>query len=400
MKILHSGDWHIGELTGPVVDGQNARLMDTIQCIDHLIETAKQEQPDVIVIPGDLFDKSKLWSDTMLYLIDIAAKKLRQCAGVAPTVLLFGTENHDNPMAFKNIRSMGIPNLYVITKPQIFTIQTNSGPLQIAGVPGLDKGNFRTLNPGMDPSEENQVCSKLLGDVVLGLGAQVNPEMPSIMLAHYSIAGCELDNGQQHIFTQNEVILPREALTVSPFDLVCLGHIHRAQEVPHCDRPVFYSGSLNGLTFNEEGQEKGFWIHDINNKKHAGFCYQHISRFIKTPAREFLTMEVDFTDSVDLQFDMKWKLAGIGPDMANTLLTFPTVSKIVRLHFRCTDDQAKQLSLKEMEKLLLTGGAFYVSEIKRIKDVDYLSKQELSENTGPMESLRTWCRVNGLAPEE
>ncbi|HBX22630.1 MAG TPA: exonuclease subunit SbcD [Desulfotomaculum sp.] len=406
MKILHTADWHLGELTGPVVDGQNVRLMDTVRCIDYLVDKANEEKPDVILIAGDLFNKSQMWASPMLNLIDIAASRLRKLAAIAPTVLMYGTANHDSMDAFKNIDLMYIPSLDIITTPAFFTVQTKSGPLQVAVVPGLDKGHFRAQYPGMDATEENAICSKLLGDLVLGLGVQVDQSIPSILMSHYTVAGCEYDNGQMTIFNNSEVILPKEALAASPFDLVCLGHIHKDQEVDHCVVPTFYSGPPNGLTFNEEGQRKGFWMHEIVDPESVpdairgfGKSARVRSFFIKTPAREFLTMNVDLREAVDLEMELKWQLAGIGVD-GEALLMFPTTGKIVRLHYQCTEEQKKQLNHREMEQLLYKGGAFYVSEIKPVQVVAALSKQEMSENAGPQENLRSWCRAEGFTAEE
>ncbi len=389
MRILHTADWHLGEFPGPVADGKNARLMDIVRCIDFLVEKAMKEQPDAILIAGDLFHKSQQWANPMLNLIDIAASRLRKLAEIAPTVLMFGTANHDNMQAFENIRSMRIDNLYIITTPYLFTFDTKSGPLQVAAVPGLDKGHFRAQYPGMDPAEENQRCSQLLGDIVLGLGVQVNPAIPSILMSHYSVAGCELDNGQQHIFTQNEVILSREALAASPFDLVCLGHIHRAQEVPHCGGSVFYSGAINGLTFNEEGQDKGFWIHEIE----TNLPYNNIdSRFIKTPSREFLTMQLG-----EQNIEIIITYLGENPTW---LLGMRIKDKIIRIHYECSDELNKQLNRKALERELYNAGAFYVAAIKPLQITTALTKQELSENAGPMDNLRSWCRAEGFAPDE
>ena len=388
MKIIHSADWHLGEFPGPVIDGQNARLIDTVHCLDYLCQKAEEEQPDAILVAGDLFHKSQMWANPMLHLIEIAASKLRRLAAIAPTVLMFGTANHDSLDAFKNINSMQIIDLYVVTTPKLFPLFTKSGTLQIAALPGLDKNHFRTLHPGMDPAEENQFCSKLLGDLVLGLGASVDPSMPSVLMAHYSVAGCELDNGQQHIFTQNEVILPREAIAASPFDLVCLGHIHRAQEVPHCGRPVFYSGSINGLTFNEEGQDKGFWIHELTDEVNDFTLVHSTSRFIKTPSRKFWTTS---WNDVDVQefLDGKWPM---NPDYIK--------EKIIRIHYTCSDELNKQLNRKALEKSLYDAGAFYVAEIKPVQIVTALDKQEMSENDGPMVNLIQWLEREGFEQKE
>ncbi|MCK9325557.1 MAG: exonuclease subunit SbcD [Bacteroidales bacterium] len=401
MRIFHTADWHLGEFPGPVINGENARLMDTIRCIDFLVEKAQEEQPDVILIAGDLFHKSQMWAGPMLNLIDIAVSRLRRLAAIAPTVLMYGTSNHDSLQAFENIKAMQIIDIYVVTTPKLFPLYTKSGPLQVAALPGLDKGHFRTLYPGMDPAEENQKCSQLLGDIVLGMGAELDASTPSVLMAHYTVAGCEYDNGQQHIFTQNEVILPREAIAASPFDLVCLGHIHKDQEVDHCTVPTFYSGAINGLTFNEEGQRKGFWLHEILDSvpeefKDFGKSAKVRSFFAKTPSREFLTFELDINDIQEF-IGMG---AGIWQECEPNGITLSPSDKIVRLHYTCSDELNKQLNRKALEKSLYDAGAFYVAEIKPVQINTALSKQELTENAGPLENLRNWCKAEGFTPED
>ena len=400
MRILHSADWHLGELTGPVLNGENARLLDTVRCLDFLVEKAEQEQPDAILVAGDLGNKSQMWASPMLNLIDIAASRLRRLAAVAPTVLMFGTTTHDSIEAFNNINSMQIIDLYVVTTPKLFALYTKSGPLQVAAIPGLDKGHFRAQYPGIDPTEENAMCSKLLGDIVLGMGTQIDPPIPSVLISHYTVAGCEYDNGQVSIFNNSEVILPREALAASPFDLVCLGHIHKAQEVDNCGAPTFYSGPPNGLTFNEEGQRKGFWLHEIVDtqsipdliEKHRKLARVH-SRFIKTPSREFLTLTMD---EYDVQvFISQGAAVWWEPDPDGATYYPSPTGKIVRVHYSCSDELNKQLRRKALEKALYDAGAFYVAEIKPIQITTALSKQEMTENAGPLENLAKWAEGEG-----
>ena len=66
MKILHCADLHLGNLEGPVRDGKNARRGDTLRCMKYIAETAETEKPNVSIIAGDLFNRSRLWSDPAL----------------------------------------------------------------------------------------------------------------------------------------------------------------------------------------------------------------------------------------------------------------------------------------------------------------------------------------------
>lgn len=410
MKILHTADIHLGELAGPVVNGENARMMDTVRCMDYLITKGVEENIDVALIAGDLFHKSKLWADQMLKEIGIAASWLRRLAEVAPVVLMFGTANHDNAEAFENIKAMGIPDLFIVSSPQVLTIKTKSGPLQVAAVPGYDKGYFRAKYPGMDPQEENAMCSNFLGDIILGLGAQIDQSIPSVLMSHYTVVGCQLENGE-HIFTQSDVVLPKDALAASPFNIVALGHIHRAQEVEHCGRPTFYSGPVNGITFNEEGQDKGFWIHEIGAPDTFSFKVHensmedcppdafhedgnHIicSNFIKTPSREFLTQQWD-----EQNVETFLTYSDGNPSW---LLGQQVKDKIIRIHYTCSDELNKQFNRKVLEKALYDADAFYVSEIKPVQIITALQKQEMSENSDPLTNLTTWAKREGFEEAE
>ena len=388
LKIAHLADIHLSEKTGPIINGQNGRLLDTIHCMGYAADKLNEEKPDIILIAGDLFHKSKLWADEMLKEITIAANWLRKLALIAPTVLLLGTENHDNMKAFENIRDMDIPNLRVVTKQTFFIMSTKSGPIQIGCIPGMDKGQFRTLYPGMDKEDENKAISQALGDIVAGLSAEVNPNGPSVLMAHYTVTGCQIENGES-VFLNSDVVLPTAALAASKFDLVCLGHIHRAQSVLNCGRPTYYSGPLNAITFNEEGQSKGFFIHEIDNHQE-----KDKPKFIETPSRKFLTLKMNgFEINKFINEGLSWFYK---KDPDGSTYYPPVKDKIVRVIYSCTDESNKQFNKKELEKALYDAEAFYVKGIEPSKILTTTDKKALNENTSVMENLKEYFKQNDI----
>ena len=36
LKILHTGDIHLGDLAGPTKDGENLRRLDTLRCMEEI----------------------------------------------------------------------------------------------------------------------------------------------------------------------------------------------------------------------------------------------------------------------------------------------------------------------------------------------------------------------------
>ena len=70
MKVLHTADWHIGQFKGPVEDGVNLRSLDTVKCLEYMVEKAKEEKPDLVCISGDVFHQEQIgpvrYSDEMV----------------------------------------------------------------------------------------------------------------------------------------------------------------------------------------------------------------------------------------------------------------------------------------------------------------------------------------------
>lgn len=96
LKVLHTGDWHIGSFPGPEVDGQNARFQDICRCLDFQAMYAEEHRPDLIVVSGDIFHQARVWSDRGLRESRTAIDHIRRLSNVAPTVVLRGTPNHDS----------------------------------------------------------------------------------------------------------------------------------------------------------------------------------------------------------------------------------------------------------------------------------------------------------------
>lgn len=49
MRILHTGDIHLGDLAGPTKDGENLRRLDTIGCMKAIVEDAQSIKPEAML---------------------------------------------------------------------------------------------------------------------------------------------------------------------------------------------------------------------------------------------------------------------------------------------------------------------------------------------------------------
>lgn len=385
IKILHTGDIHLGSLTGPEKNGINLRREDTLRCMDEIVQTAREERPDLTIIAGDLFNRSRVWADTALDDVRDAVERLLRplCECSGHVVLLFGTANHDNPKAFENIFTVtnDLDNLNVDTAPALYRLRCNDGSwVQIMSVPGFDKGRLRTFCPGMDKETENFNATALINDTIMGLAGRCDKSIPTIMTAHYTVAGAEADNGSTFLAGQDVVVLPA-TIDAAGVDLACLGHIHRPQKIA-CNTPAYYCGCINELTFNDEATRHGFYIHTMDG--HG---------IVKSEFHELESSRKHYTMRIDRPQIMQFIADGTLNIAADHVY-----GKIVRVRYSCTSEEEKALNKAELQQKLMQMGAFYISDILP-EDVEELdAKDQLTEHDGPTEALSRWLDLNNVEP--
>lgn len=371
MKFLHTADWHLGPFKGPAdKEGMNLRYKTTVECLEYMVGVARTERPDVVCISGDLFHQEQVgparYSDEML----TATRIITELAETAKLVIVMrGTPNHDGAGQFRVLTKMFENNrkVAVVTEPQVI-----STPIaDFAIVPGFDKQAFRAKFPGLSADEENQVWTEQIGMITAGLRAQCSGKT-NILMAHYTVPGCNIESGQTSCYANFEPVLPREVLKATAFDLVLLGHIHRPQRVEGLEN-VFYSGAINAINFNDEGQARGFWMHYSDAD----------SKFYETPHNEFQTIT--------------WE-----PDDVTAYLREGTIfmesegyreligGKIVRLQYSCSDAQKRALNIPVLQADLMKMGAFYVANIESEQTIEVQNRGLMNEESDPYENLKKW----------
>lgn len=376
MKILHTGDWHIGSFKGPEKEGINLRSLDTQKCLEEMVRVAEIEKPELALVSGDIFDRAEIWQGRshkeVLQARNIIMGLARNCGKV---IVMRGTPNHDSGEAFYELRAHFelVPNVEVVITPQV--IQTEQ--FDIAVLPGFDRGTFRAKFPGLGKEEEHEVLTKELANAVLGLKAQCDPGKKSLLMSHYTVPGCNTESGQIMMLTQFEPVLLPESLIAADFDLIAMGHIHRPQKLPNLEN-CYYCGAINTMTFNDEGQERGFWIHEYSADGWS-------RTFHRTPYREFVTFEFTDTDVTAINLGhldevaLNWWRYNGGAQ-----------GKIVRIFYTCSCENSKALNTALLEKALYEDGAFYVAGILPKEVEESADRNDLFGTTDPEENLRQY----------
>lgn len=373
MKILHTADWHIGDKHGPSNNGVNLRAQDTLNCLNELVRVAKEEKPDLVLVSGDIFDTAEIMQRRSHQEVLQARNIIFQLSKAAGNVIVMrGTPNHDSEWAFEELKGHFelVPNVQIVTQPQVITLDGVS----VAVLPGFDRGVFRAKYPGLGKEEENEVLTGEISNIVKGLKTMCGTDDLTILMAHYTVPGCNVESGQVMMLTQFEPIIPVDALTAADYDLVALGHIHRPQQL--FDRNWYYSGAVNTLTFNDEGQERGFYIHNYEDGVWN-------SVFHRTPYREFKTTYLDEAD-MQLINEGQYDIVGMQHWKGNI------DGKIVRVLYNCTFETNKAVNKALFERKLLEDGAFQVTEINPQKISESADRQDLSDVADPEENLKQW----------
>ena len=392
MKILHTGDWHLGNYNGPEVKGENARFLDICKCLDALTAQAIEEEPDYIIIAGDVFHQARVWSDRGLRESQTAIHYIRQLEKVAPVIIVRGTPNHDSEQQYKSLETAfaGDDSVHIFTEPGVLKVYGyhHGTTLNVAALPGFDRGFYRAKHPDLDKEEETQVFTQALADIIIGLKAQFESGVPSVLVGHYTITGANMESGQTAMFAQYEPVVEPSTLAAAGFDLNLFGHIHRPQQVEGCSN-TFYCGAVSQLNFNDEGQRRGFYLHSIHEvpvhdpgAETPIPAYGHAFR--QLPTREFKTIRLEDGDIEAIN------------DGHDVLSRYDVAERIIRVLYNCTDEHNKALNKTMMEQRLYELGAFWVQEITPEKISITVSKDSLDGETGPEENLRAYLEEKGV----
>jgi DNA repair protein SbcD/Mre11 len=300
MKIIHFADLHLGVETYGHVNpetGLSSRLEDFLLALDRLVDFALAEKVDLVLFCGDAY-KTREPSQTQQR--EFAKRIKRLSEGSIPLFMVTG--NHDLPNALGRATAteifdtLSVPNVFVVNKPGIRRVATQSGEIQIAALPWVRRSALlaREDTKNLDFVQINERLQQVLTNVIAQQASQIDPSIPSILAAHIWVLNAKLGTeksmsiGQEHMLLLSSVANP-------VFDYVALGHIHRGQTLNEFP-PVVYSGSLERLDFGDEKDEKGFYLIEIESDKITGkrkTSYQ----FHPINARRFFTLRVDIQET-------------------------------------------------------------------------------------------------------
>ncbi|WP_174612848.1 exonuclease SbcCD subunit D [Virgibacillus ihumii] len=256
MKFFHTADWHLGKLVQGVYMTEDQRYI-----LEQFLEAVKKEQPDAVIIAGDLYDRAVPPTEAVHLLDEV----LETIVLKLNTPVLAVAGNHDSPSRLNfGSRIMQQNGFHIVgnfsaeTEPVV--LRDAHGEVHFHLVPYCDPSVVRTTLDDPEIRSHNDAARKIIGNISETMDANAR----HVYVGHAFVTpfGEEEENtsdserplsigGAEYV----------DAHHFGPFHYTALGHLHQAHHV--LNETVRYSGSILKYSISEVHHAKGFHVVEL-----------------------------------------------------------------------------------------------------------------------------------------
>ncbi len=282
MKLIHTSDWHIGQQ----LYGYD-RTEDHRHFFRQLTDICTQEQPDALLVSGDIFDVSSPSAACMRMFTDFILELHQKVPGMK---IIITSGNHDSASRIDVNRNLWrAAGIYVIG-----TVRRENGVYDFSdNVIEIDgKGMVLAvpyINPAFMGSREdaNDVERQFFRAGAECVKARNMPDLPAVLMAHMTVVGCDRRGHRETQIGKIEAV--KSDVFPEYFEYVALGHIHKPQSLVE-DGRIRYSGTPVAVSFDEDYAHSVSIVeieHGSSPKIHEVEIFQN---------RELLTFPIEAVD--------------------------------------------------------------------------------------------------------
>lgn len=263
MRLIHLSDLHIGKRVN-----EFSMLEDQEYILKEILGIIDDEQPDGVIIAGDVYDKS-VPSEEAVKLLDsfltsLAKRKLQ-------VYIISGNHDSAAKLAFASslIDLSGIHISPVYDSAQIAMMGNG-----VVRPYKLENGKGQMVNIYMLPFVKPAMVRSVFPDEVDGINdytdacrvavehMDVDEKVTNILVAHQFVTGAVRSESEENVGGLDNV----DVSVFDSFDYVALGHIHGPQKVGR--ETVRYCGTPLKYSLSEANHTKSVTVVDIpENKK-------------------------------------------------------------------------------------------------------------------------------------
>lgn len=255
MRILHTGDWHLGKN----LEGQS-RMDEQEEFLRDFVDLVEENNIDLVIIAGDVYDTSnpparaeKMFYDTL--------KKLSS-HGERVTLVISG--NHDNPERLvaagplamdhgiimvgtpKTVVESGIYGKHklVASGEGFIEVEVNGESAVILTVPyPSEKRLNEVLYSGMESEEEKlKSYSERIYELFHSLEDYYRENTINLVVSHLFAMG-SVESGSERSIQLGGSYIVNGSCFPEKAQYIALGHVHKPQIVPGTNGRARYSGS-------------------------------------------------------------------------------------------------------------------------------------------------------------
>lgn len=279
MRMLHTSDWHLGKY----LEG-HSRLEEQEKFIDDLVEIVEEQNIDLIIVAGDIYDTSnpRAMAERLFY------SAMKRLSNNGERIVLAIGGNHDNPDRLasskplateQGIVLLGTPkskievgsvgNHRIVDSGEGFLeLSMNGENIVILTLPYPSEQRLNEVfHKGKDEEEIQKEYSEKIGEILSELSTKYREDTINICTSHIFVLGGESTESERPIqigggLTVDSRHLPKNA------QYTALGHLHKAQRVGGTDN-AYYSGSPIQYSRSEENHDKYVYVVDLKPKLEA-----------------------------------------------------------------------------------------------------------------------------------
>lgn len=271
MKILHTADWHIGQLFH-----EYDRTYEHQQFLDWLVEILYKETIDVLLVSGDIFDLSNPSATSIRMFYTFLSKATRANPDLQ-VVITAG--NHDSASRLESpiplLESFNIHIVGLVEKDENGAIDYGKLIIPLKGkdvnvkawclaIPFLRMGDYPSIPNSDNPYTEG--VAALYKEVYEYTLAKKQPGQAIIAMGHLHAQQAEISDMDK---TERLIMGGVECISASAFHedirYVALGHIHKAQRIGGKEY-VRYCGSPIPMSFSELNYKHQVIVFDLDDE--------------------------------------------------------------------------------------------------------------------------------------
>lgn len=273
MKILHTADWHLGQLFH-----EYDRSFEHQEFLNWLLKTIAEEQIEVLLISGDVFDISNPAANSIRMFYSF----LQNATQNNPSLQIVVTAgNHDSASRLEapkpllessNIHIIGTieKNAYGTINYEKLTIPLRNKLGEIKSwclaIPFLRMGDYPNV-----PDAENPYAAgvtELYKAAFAFANARKTSDQTIIAMGHLHTQQAEISEMDK---TERLIMGGVECINASAFDpalkYVALGHIHKAQRIG-VNEHIRYCGNPLPMSFSERNYKHQVVVFELEQELH------------------------------------------------------------------------------------------------------------------------------------